>query len=262
MADRVAVLQPGPARAVRHADRDLRPARARCSSTHSSAPPTCCAGTLDRGRAAAPRRARSTAAASSSARAPPRRRRARRRASSSACGPSNLRITDGAGGIAGTVEMGLPLGATIVHEVRTADGASRQDRRAARRPAARAARRPARRCALAPASPRGRHRLSAAPDPCQIHTPGGSPCTLDRRTLMTSALDARRHARLSRHVAARRRAAWCSRPSPAAGRRRTRTCWCRPSARPTTTPRSCSTRCCRSTRSPRSRRRAPTRRST
>jgi putative spermidine/putrescine transport system ATP-binding protein len=37
--------------------------------------------------------------------------------------PEHLRITNGIGGIAGTVEMGLPLGAMIVHEIRTSDGA-------------------------------------------------------------------------------------------------------------------------------------------
>lgn len=37
--------------------------------------------------------------------------------------PEHMRIT-GSDGIPGTVEMGLPLGATIVHEIRTADGRS------------------------------------------------------------------------------------------------------------------------------------------
>jgi putative spermidine/putrescine transport system ATP-binding protein len=36
--------------------------------------------------------------------------------------PEHLRISNGSGGIAGAVEMGLPLGAMIVHEIRTADG--------------------------------------------------------------------------------------------------------------------------------------------
>lgn len=36
--------------------------------------------------------------------------------------PEHLRISADTSGIAGTVEMGLPLGAMIVHEIRTADG--------------------------------------------------------------------------------------------------------------------------------------------
>lgn len=36
--------------------------------------------------------------------------------------PEHLRVCRDGGGIAGTVEMGLPLGAMIVHEIRTADG--------------------------------------------------------------------------------------------------------------------------------------------
>jgi putative spermidine/putrescine transport system ATP-binding protein len=36
--------------------------------------------------------------------------------------PEQLRLADGGDGLPGTVEMGLPLGALIVHEVRTADG--------------------------------------------------------------------------------------------------------------------------------------------
>jgi putative spermidine/putrescine transport system ATP-binding protein len=36
--------------------------------------------------------------------------------------PEALRLADGGDGLAGIVEMGLPLGAMIVHEVRTADG--------------------------------------------------------------------------------------------------------------------------------------------
>ena len=36
--------------------------------------------------------------------------------------PEHLRICADGSGIAGTVEMGLPLGATIVHEIRTCDG--------------------------------------------------------------------------------------------------------------------------------------------
>jgi putative spermidine/putrescine transport system ATP-binding protein len=36
--------------------------------------------------------------------------------------PEHLRLADGGEGLAGIVEMGLPLGAAIVHEVRTADG--------------------------------------------------------------------------------------------------------------------------------------------
>jgi putative spermidine/putrescine transport system ATP-binding protein len=36
--------------------------------------------------------------------------------------PEHLRLADGGDGLAGIVEMGLPLGASIVHEVRTADG--------------------------------------------------------------------------------------------------------------------------------------------
>ena len=36
--------------------------------------------------------------------------------------PEHLRLSDGGEGLAGIVEMGLPLGASIVHEVRTADG--------------------------------------------------------------------------------------------------------------------------------------------
>ena len=36
--------------------------------------------------------------------------------------PEHLRLADGGEGLAGIVEMGLPLGASIVHEVRTADG--------------------------------------------------------------------------------------------------------------------------------------------
>jgi putative spermidine/putrescine transport system ATP-binding protein len=36
--------------------------------------------------------------------------------------PEHLRISTDASGIAGTLEMGLPLGAMIVHEIRTADG--------------------------------------------------------------------------------------------------------------------------------------------
>ncbi len=38
--------------------------------------------------------------------------------------PEHLRIVDGGDGLSGTVEMGLPLGATVVHEIRTASGAS------------------------------------------------------------------------------------------------------------------------------------------
>ncbi len=38
--------------------------------------------------------------------------------------PEHLRIVDDEAGLHGTVEMGLPLGATIVHELRTATGAS------------------------------------------------------------------------------------------------------------------------------------------
>src|SRR6185369_13515188 len=36
--------------------------------------------------------------------------------------PEHLRLADEGEGLAGIVEMGLPLGASIVHEVRTADG--------------------------------------------------------------------------------------------------------------------------------------------
>ena len=36
--------------------------------------------------------------------------------------PEHLRLSDGGEGLAGIVEMGLPLGSSIVHEVRTADG--------------------------------------------------------------------------------------------------------------------------------------------
>jgi putative spermidine/putrescine transport system ATP-binding protein len=36
--------------------------------------------------------------------------------------PEHLRLADGGEGLAGIVEMGLPLGPSIVHEVRTADG--------------------------------------------------------------------------------------------------------------------------------------------
>jgi putative spermidine/putrescine transport system ATP-binding protein len=36
--------------------------------------------------------------------------------------PEHLRLSEGGEGLAGIVEMGLPLGASIVHEVRTADG--------------------------------------------------------------------------------------------------------------------------------------------
>jgi putative spermidine/putrescine transport system ATP-binding protein len=36
--------------------------------------------------------------------------------------PEHLRLADAGEGLAGIVEMGLPLGASIVHEVRTADG--------------------------------------------------------------------------------------------------------------------------------------------
>jgi putative spermidine/putrescine transport system ATP-binding protein len=36
--------------------------------------------------------------------------------------PEHLRLSEGGDGLAGIVEMGLPLGASIVHEVRTADG--------------------------------------------------------------------------------------------------------------------------------------------
>ena len=36
--------------------------------------------------------------------------------------PEQLRIVDGGFGIAGAVEVGLPLGAVIVHEIRTANG--------------------------------------------------------------------------------------------------------------------------------------------
>ena len=36
--------------------------------------------------------------------------------------PEHLRICTDNRGITGTVEMGLPLGAMIVHEIRTADG--------------------------------------------------------------------------------------------------------------------------------------------
>ena len=36
--------------------------------------------------------------------------------------PEHLRLADGGDGLAGIVEMGLPLGPSIVHEVRTADG--------------------------------------------------------------------------------------------------------------------------------------------
>jgi putative spermidine/putrescine transport system ATP-binding protein len=36
--------------------------------------------------------------------------------------PEHLRLADDGAGLAGTVEMGLPLGATIVHEIRTAGG--------------------------------------------------------------------------------------------------------------------------------------------
>jgi putative spermidine/putrescine transport system ATP-binding protein len=38
--------------------------------------------------------------------------------------PEHLRLADGGEGLAGIVEMGLPLGASIVHEVRTADGSA------------------------------------------------------------------------------------------------------------------------------------------
>ena len=36
--------------------------------------------------------------------------------------PEQLRIVEGGFGIAGVVEIGLPLGAVIVHEIRAADG--------------------------------------------------------------------------------------------------------------------------------------------
>jgi putative spermidine/putrescine transport system ATP-binding protein len=36
--------------------------------------------------------------------------------------PEHLRLADEGEGLAGIVEMGLPLGPSIVHEVRTADG--------------------------------------------------------------------------------------------------------------------------------------------
>jgi putative spermidine/putrescine transport system ATP-binding protein len=36
--------------------------------------------------------------------------------------PEHLRLADAGDGLAGIIEMGLPLGASIVHEVRTADG--------------------------------------------------------------------------------------------------------------------------------------------
>jgi putative spermidine/putrescine transport system ATP-binding protein len=36
--------------------------------------------------------------------------------------PEHLRLADDGDGLAGIVEMGLPLGPSIVHEVRTADG--------------------------------------------------------------------------------------------------------------------------------------------
>jgi putative spermidine/putrescine transport system ATP-binding protein len=38
--------------------------------------------------------------------------------------PEHLRLKDAGDGLAGTVEMGLPLGATIVHEIRTESGLS------------------------------------------------------------------------------------------------------------------------------------------
>jgi putative spermidine/putrescine transport system ATP-binding protein len=38
--------------------------------------------------------------------------------------PEHLRLADGGEGLAGIIEMGLPLGASIVHEVRTADGSA------------------------------------------------------------------------------------------------------------------------------------------
>ncbi|MBI3513270.1 MAG: TOBE domain-containing protein, partial [Proteobacteria bacterium] len=38
--------------------------------------------------------------------------------------PENLRIADTGAGLPGTVEMGLPLGAVIVHEIRLAGGAT------------------------------------------------------------------------------------------------------------------------------------------
>ena len=37
--------------------------------------------------------------------------------------PENLRLCDAGEGVAGTVELGMPLGPTIVHEIRTAGGA-------------------------------------------------------------------------------------------------------------------------------------------
>jgi len=38
--------------------------------------------------------------------------------------PEHLRLSDEAGGIAGTIEMSMPLGAQIVHEIRLADGSA------------------------------------------------------------------------------------------------------------------------------------------
>ena len=151
-------------------------------------------------------------------------------------------------GIAGVVEIGLPLGPIIVHEIRASDGRPikiAQPRAAGMAPLA--AGTPVR---VAPVSRDAvtvfRMQLAAFLDRqrSRAHAHLTTPHADERA-------GAGRHARLPAADAWRRPAASCSRPSPAAGRRRTRTCWCRTSARPTATPRSRSIPCCRSMPSPR-----------
>ena len=81
-----------------------------------------------------------------------RGRACRRRRGGRLRAPGELSLGDGGDGLAGTIEMGLQLGATIVHEVRLADGAAVKVSAAARRSAP-SRWRPARQVALRPAAP-------------------------------------------------------------------------------------------------------------
>ena len=110
MADRVAVFNQGRLEQFGTAERGLRPCRNRCSSTPSSAPPTCCRASSC-GRTAARRHgARSTLGGEIATRAPSEPL-AVGDAVTVCVRPEHLRICDDGRGIAGTVEMGLPLGA-------------------------------------------------------------------------------------------------------------------------------------------------------